>query len=637
MSYNKIDSFIALLEKNDELIRIKEFVDPVLEIAEITDRISKQKGGGKALLFENTGTEFPVLINSMGSINRICMALDVENLDDIGNEIENLFKQIAEPKISILDKLKFLPKLAQLSSWLPKSISGRGQCQEIIQNSPDLSKLPILKCWIADGGRFITLPMVITKDPKTGIRNVGMYRMQVFENQLSGMHWHRHKVGARHYSEYKKMNKKMPVAVALGGDFVYIYSSTAPLPDNIDEFILAGFLRKKKVELVRCITQDIEVPADADIIIEGFVDPQEDLILEGPFGDHTGYYSLADWYPKFHVTCITHRKNAIYPATIVGIPPQEDAYIGKATERIFLTPIKISMLPEIVDLALPFEGVAHNLSIIKIDKSYPGQAQKVMNALWGAGQMMFNKILIVIDNEVNIHNYKDLARYVCENLQVSNDIFFSKGPLDILDHSSTKFSIGGKMGIDGSKKFDEEKDEIQQIENSNMIFSNEIIEDIKANFSEIENINSDLLIDGISVLFISIKKDKSEHVKILWESLKKYQQMQSVKFVIFLDAVVDIFDISMNIWVLTNNIDPKRDSIISENSIIIDGTRKTKNEDGFARDWPNVVTSDEKTINTIDMKWENLGLGKFIESPSLKYKRLVMNEGAVVIEKKANT
>ncbi|MBT3208500.1 MAG: menaquinone biosynthesis decarboxylase [Bacteroidetes bacterium] len=632
MKKNNIDSFIEKTEQKGELIRIKEFVSPELEITEITDRISKQIDGGKALLFENTGTDFPVLINSMGSMNRICLALGVENLDDIGKEIEVLFKQISEPKLGIIDKLKFLPKLAQLSSWFPKNISGKGQCQEVVQETPDLSKIPILKCWPADGGKFITLPMVITKDPNTGIRNIGMYRMQVFDKQLTGMHWHRHKVGARHYSEYKKLGKKMPIAVALGGDLTYIYSATAPLPDNLDEFILAGFLRKKKVELVKCLTQDIEVPADADFIIEGYIDPQEELILEGPFGDHTGFYSLADYYPKFHVTCITHRKDAIYPATIVGIPPQEDAYIGKATERIFLTPIRISMLPEIVDMALPFEGVAHNLTLIKIDKSYPGQAQKVMNALWGAGQMMFNKIMIVIDNEVNIHNYKDLARYVFENLQVESDIFFSKGPLDILDHSSSKFSFGGKMGIDGSKKFDEEKNDSQNEKINVVSFSESVINSIKTQFPEIENINSNLIEDGIPVIFVSIKKDKNQHVKTLWEAMKNLPEMQSVKFVIFLDSVVNIFDISMNIWILTNNIDPKRDSIISENQIVIDGTRKTKADDGFTRDWPNVVTSDEKTIRTIDLKWEKLGLGKFIKSPSIKYKNLVINDGATVFE-----
>lgn len=334
MAWRDQQAFIEALEKQGELIRINTYVDPHLEIAEITDRISKSGGGGKALLFENTGTGFPVLMNAYGSEKRMCMALGVDSLDSIAKEIEDLFKLLASPKENMLDKLRLLPKLGQFASWMPKIIKGRGACQESIIMDPDLSKIPVLTCWPKDGGPFITLPVIHTKDLETNSRNVGMYRMQVFGPTLTGMHWHKHKVSAKHFSAYKKAGVKMPVAVSLGGDPVYAYSATAPLPENVDEYMLAGFLRKKKVELVRCITQpEIEVPADADIIIEGYVDPADDLIWEGPFGDHTGYYSLADWYPRFHVTAVTHRKNAVYPATIVGIPPQEDAWLGKATER----------------------------------------------------------------------------------------------------------------------------------------------------------------------------------------------------------------------------------------------------------------------------------------------------------------
>ena len=408
MAYKSLSQFIDYLEKEDELIRIKEYVDPELQITEIVDRLSKSENGGKAILFENTGTDFPVLINAMGSQKRMCMSLGVETLDDFGKEIENLFTDLTGPKTSIFDKLKLLPSLSKISSLMPKSISGKTKSQKIIIENPNLSKLPVLKCWPEDGGPFITLPMVITKDPVSGIRNVGMYRMQIFDKNLTGMHWHKHKVGARHFDEYRKLGKKMPVAVALGGDPAYTYAATAPVPDNVDEFLLAGFLRKQKVELVKCIIQDIEVPADADIITEGYIDPQEDFIWEGPFGDHPGFYSLADWYPKLHVTCITHRKNAIYPATIVGVPPMEDAWIGKATERIFLAPIRLAMLPEIIDYSLPFEGVAHNMTVVKIHKTYPGQALKVMNAMWGDDQMMFNKIMIFVDQDIDIHNYKEL-------------------------------------------------------------------------------------------------------------------------------------------------------------------------------------------------------------------------------------
>ncbi|HET9432470.1 MAG TPA: menaquinone biosynthesis decarboxylase, partial [Chitinophagaceae bacterium] len=419
MAYRNQQQFIDALEKEGELLRIKTFVDPNLEMAEITDRMSKQPGGGKALLFENTGYDFPVLMNAYGSEKRMCMALGVQHLDDVAKEIESLFKLLSAPKEGILDKLKMLPKLGQFSSWMPAVKSGRGECQDIVMSEkphrsgavwggpPDITKLPVITCWPKDGGPFVTLPVIHTKDPNTNTRNVGMYRMQVFDKTLTGMHWHKHKVSAKHFNEYKKLNKRMPVAVALGGDPVYAYAATAPLPENVDEYMLAGFLRKKKVELVKCISQpEIEVPADADFIIEGYVDPDDEMIWEGPFGDHTGYYSLPDWYPRFHITAITHKKNAVYPATIVGIPPQEDAWLGKATERIFLAPIKMTLIPEIVDMDMPVEGVFHNLVIAKIKKDYAGQGQKVMNAMWGAGQMMFNKILVLVDGEIKIQDYE---------------------------------------------------------------------------------------------------------------------------------------------------------------------------------------------------------------------------------------
>jgi len=456
MAYKDLTHFIQILEQNNELVRIKEYINPNLEITEITDRISKMAKGGKALLFENTGTKFPVLINALGSERRMELALGVSTLDELGLQIESLLKKFTSPKNSLIEKLKMLPALNEISSWMPTIISGRGKCQEVIHSNPDLSILPVLTCWPFDGGPFITFPMVNTKDPITGIRNIGMYRMQILDNQSTGMHWHKHKVGARHFNEYKQLGKLMPVAVALGGDPAYTYSATAPMPDNIDEYMLAGFLRKKKVELIKCITQDIEVPSDADIIIEGYINPQEELIWEGPFGDHTGYYSLADWYPKFHVTCITHKKNAIYPATIVGIPPQEDAYIAKATERLFLAPIKLTLLPEIADMDIPIAGVAHNLTLISIHKTYSGQAIKAAYALWGAGQMMFNKNLIVVDANVDVHDYLQVAQAISEHVSPATDIYFSQGPLDVLDHSASKFAFGGKMCIDATKKHNEE-------------------------------------------------------------------------------------------------------------------------------------------------------------------------------------
>ena len=410
MAYSGLKDFIILLENKNQLSRIKTFVDPLLEITEVTDRVTK--ANGKALLFENTGSDFPLLINAFGSDKRISLAIGREDLNEVGMEIEEILGTLSDLRGPLFKKISALPSLLKLASILPVRLKRKGICQQVIQPDPDLSILPVLKCWPHDAGRFITLPMVHTIHPETGNTNVGMYRMQVLDHNTTAMHWQRHKTGANHFEAWKKINKKMPVSVALGGDPAYTYSATAPLPENINEYILAGFLRKKKVRLVKCITNDLFVPFDADIILEGYVDPSEEPVWEGPFGDHTGFYSLADWYPRFHVTCITYSKNAVYPATIVGVPPQEDAWIAKATERLFLSPIKLTLQPEVVDFHMPDAGIAHNLVIVKINKSYPGQGMKVINSLFGAGQMMFTKYLVVVSGNIEIRSYKDLLKHI---------------------------------------------------------------------------------------------------------------------------------------------------------------------------------------------------------------------------------
>ncbi len=634
MAYKSLQAFIKKLEEEDELVRINTFVDPELEIAEITDRVSKTPDRNKALLFENTGTDFPLLINSMGSYKRMCIALGVDTLDDVAKDIEDLFHQLSSPKNGLLEKLTMLPQLSKFASWMPKVVKGKGACQEVVMSEPDLSKLPILKCWPKDGGRFVTLPAIHTKDPNTNIRNIGMYRMQVFEKDMTALHWHKHKVSARHYNEYKKREERMPVAVAIGGDPAYTYSATAPLPENVDEYMLAGFLRKKKVELVKCITQpEIEVPADADIIIEGYVDPNEELIWEGPFGDHTGYYSLPDWYPRFHVTAITHKKNAVYPATIVGIPPQEDAWLGKATERIFLAPIKMTMVPEIKDMNMPVEGVFHNLVITSIEKEYAGQGQKVMNAMWGAGQMMFNKILVLADGEADIRNYKELAQYVFNNLNPATDVYFSQGPMDVLDHSCSKLGFGGKMCIDGTKKCEEELTEQLQPFSINTQF---LAEKIKSNYPEIHSINDQLARDlNIPVLFIAIKKDRKGHVQELHKNITGLEELQGFKMILYVEHTVDANDIADFLWRLCNNLDPRRDHFYGgqeQNILGLDGTIKTKEHDGFTRPWPNIIAADKATIDAVDNKWSQLGLGDLIPSPSLKYQSQMYGDEAEVSE-----
>ncbi|MFT3702397.1 MAG: menaquinone biosynthesis decarboxylase [Agriterribacter sp.] len=640
MAYKNQQEFITSLERADELLRIKTYVDPKLEIAEITDRISKSGNGGKALLFENTGYDFPVLMNAYGSEKRMCMALGVQHLDDIASDIEALFKMLTKPKESILDKLSLLPKLNEFASWMPKIKKGKGECQEIVMQNPDLNKLPVITCWPKDGGPFITLPVIHTKDLVTGIRNVGMYRMQVFGSTLTGMHWHKHKVSAKHFSEYKKQGKRMPVAVALGGDPVYAYSATAPLPENVDEYMLAGFLRKKKVELVKCITQpELEVPADADFIIEGYVDPAEELIWEGPFGDHTGYYSLPDWYPRFHVTCITHKKNPVYPATIVGIPPQEDAWLGKATERIFLAPIKMTMVSEIIDMEMPVEGVFHNLVIAKIKKEFAGQGQKVMFAMWGAGQMMFNKILVIADELTDIRDYKKLALSVFKNLHVSTDVSFTAGPMDVLDHSCSKLGFGGKMCIDGTRKFEEERDDQYELAIENKTINTEAV---YAAFPEIHGINASLAEEGIPCLIISIKKNRRGHIKELHTRLcESIQTIDSIKMILYVEHNVDANNLAVALWRFCNNLDPKRDHILFERAFVhqpgktfaclgLDGTRKTKELDDFQRDWPNIIVADDATIQSVDEKWNDLHIGTFISSPSLQYKTQMYGDEAIV-------
>jgi 4-hydroxy-3-polyprenylbenzoate decarboxylase len=640
MAYKNQQQFIDVLEREGELVRIKEYVDPKLEIAEITDRISKTPGGGKALLFENTGYDFPVLMNAYGSEKRMCLALGVNHLDDVAHDIEALFKMLASPKESIVDKLKLLPKLGQFASWMPKVRSGRGECQQVVWQGKDadISKLPVITCWPKDGGPFVTLPVIHTKDPSTSTRNVGMYRMQVFGPQLTGMHWHKHKVSAKHFNEYKKLGRKMPVAVALGGDPAYAYSATAPLPENVDEYMLAGFLRKKKVELVKCITQpEIEVPADADFVIEGYVDPADELIWEGPFGDHTGYYSLPDWYPRFHITCITHKQGAVYPATIVGIPPQEDAWLGKATERIFLAPMKMTMVPEIVDMDMPVEGVFHNLVIAQIKKEYAGQGQKVMNAMWGAGQMMFNKILVVADTGVQIQDYEKLAQYAFKNLDPAADIYFSQGPMDVLDHSCSKLGFGGKMCIDGTAKYEEEKDDTSAWKSIN----NDWLNTIADKFDEVHAVNTSLLKKDIPVLVISVKKSKKGQGRDLHQQLCQAPEMEAVKMVLYVEHTVNANDLTVALWRFCNNLDPKRDSTLVQRPSSIDesktyscmgldGTIKSKEMDNFQRDWPNIIVSDEATIKSVDAKWDKLGLGEFLPSPSLKFQDQVYGLEAVV-------
>ena len=449
--FEDLRDYLNALEKRGELKKIKKEVDPVLEMGHIADRIVKQKG--PALLFENVkGSNISVVMNLFGTERRMAFALGVEDL----NDLEEKLKDFLEPEapVGLLRKLKLISSMGKFLNFKPKIVS-KGRCQEVVEREVDLGKLPVLKTWPKDGGRFFTLPLVFTKNPVTGILNCGMYRMQVMSKDSTAMHWHRHKDGAKHYRMAKERKEKLPVCVALGCDPAVIYSATLPLPEEVEEMFFAGILRGKSVEMVKAKSVDMLVPANAEIVLEGFVDTQEDLVLEGPFGDHTGYYSQTGYFPLFHVTCITHRKNPIYPATIVGKPPMEDAFLGKATERLFLPVIK-KIIPEVVDINLPVEGVFHNFAFVSIEKSYPGQAFKVINALWGLGLLSLAKNIVVFDRYVNVQDISEvLWRWGC-NVDPLRDTIFTKGPLDELDHSSPRVAFGSKMGIDATKKWEGE-------------------------------------------------------------------------------------------------------------------------------------------------------------------------------------
>ncbi|MBA4686278.1 MAG: menaquinone biosynthesis decarboxylase [Candidatus Galacturonibacter soehngenii] len=569
MAYRDLQSFLKKLEANGELKKIKIQVSPELEMTEIADRVSKAHG--PALLFQDvTDSNYPVVMNAMGSYKRMSMALGVENLDDIGEEIQAYLN--LENYLSIRGLCKSIPRLLRLVHVFPIKVRGRGPCQEVIEHNPDLSTLPVLKCWPKDAGRFFTLPLVFTKEADSKKQNVGMYRMQILDKTSTGMHWHKHKDGSNIYESYAKKGLKMPVSVALGCDPAITYAATAPLPKEIDEMMLAGWLRKSNVKMVKCVTNDIYVPANAEFVLEGYVDPSEELVWEGPFGDHTGYYSLADYYPRFHVTCITHKKNAIYPATVVGKPPMEDCYMAKATERIFL-PILRMQIPELVDLNLPLEGVFHNCAILSIKNRYPGAARKVMNAVWGMGQMMYTKLILIVDESVDVQNLSSVKDAVLKNVSGADSLFFCQGPLDALDHSSAKALYGCRLGVDATSQSKPKE-------------------------------------EGVTDTFAVITIDKKENYQGR-DAIEEYMKHHEDKFVICVDASVDPKDMSTVMWKVFNNIDAQRDIIIQGYKIGIDATKKFTGE-GITREWPDDITMTDDVKQAVEERWSKYGIDEVL-------------------------
>ena len=603
MNYPSLREFIDRLEREEELLRIKEPVSPILEIAEITDRVSKQPGGGKALLFENVeGSSMPVLINAFGSIRRMNMSLGVHDIEEIPKRIERYIK-IPTPS-TLLDKAKLLPMLLQAAQFPPKLLhTATPPCQEVVHlnENIDLGMIPILQCWPHDAGRFITFPIVINRSVDKKTRNVGLYRMQVYDRKTTAMHWHIHKDGAHFFHEYKKQNKVMEVAVALGADPASCYSASAPLPYGIDEFLLAGFIRKQGVPLVKCKTVDLEVPANAEIILEGYIDPSE-MRPEGPFGDHTGYYSQDGDYPVFHLTAITHRKDPVYLTTIVGKPPQEDFYLGRATERIFL-PLLKTQLPEIVDMDMPVEGVFHNCVIVSIDKRYPMQSRRLMSALWGLGQMSFVKTIVAVSAGVNVHDYEEVANLLLSNVDFETDLFFSEGVLDVLNHASDQMLYGSKLGIDLTTKIEGEPGYGKEAPLHIPTHTLPTQEEVMKAFQELKACR--ILELQAPVLFAALDKTAPNQGEEFINAFLDHPDFSALEIVIVLEGHVDITNTSTVMWKFFNNIDPKRDFHFQEERLGIDATQKLP-EEGYQQNWPEEIEMTSEIKTRVDKKWHNL-------------------------------
>ena len=608
MQYHSLREFIDRLENENELVRIKDHVSPILEITEITDRVSKQPGGGKALLFENVeGSNIPVLINAFGSSKRINMALGVRDIEKIPNDIDKYLK--IKPPSSLLEKVKLLPMLLEAAAFPPKMVSSRqASCQEVVLTGDDvdLGKIPILQCWPNDAGRFITFPIVVNRTIDRKLRNVGLYRMQVYDKKTTGMHWHIHKDGAHFFHEFKKQGKIMECAVAIGADPAVCYSASAPLPFGIDEFLFAGFIRKSPVPLVKCKTVDLEIPATAEIVLEGFIDPSE-MRLEGPFGDHTGYYSQDGDYPVFNITAITHRKNPIYLTTIVGKPPQEDFYLGKATERIFL-PLMRTQLPEIIDMNMPAEGVFHNLVILSIDKRFPMQARRLMSALWGMGQMSFVKTIIVFDQDVDIQNTQKVIETLLNKIDFTHDLFFSEGILDVLNHASDKALYGSKLGIDATTKIEGEDESKIKSENNSKTAS-PLSEHVLESFTELTSCKILKQNDLHQVAFATLDKKKPQQGCKVIKKFMNDKKFSAITVFVLLENHENVNDASTVLWKILNNIDPKRDMYFFGNRVGIDVSCKTGEPD-FKQYWPDEIEMSNNIKKIVDQKWTKMFDGK---------------------------
>jgi 4-hydroxy-3-polyprenylbenzoate decarboxylase len=597
--YKNLQQFLDHLEKNGELLKIQEEVSPHLEISKYTDRESKKPNGGKALLFQRVkNSAFPVATNIFGSPRRICMALGVDHLDDLGERVRKYLD--ISPPAGIKDALSMLPMALEASRFLPRRFKGKTPpCQEVVHtgNQVDLSKLPVLHCWPQDAGPFVTLPLVFTRSLATGKRNVGMYRLQIFDKNTTGMHWHIHKDGSHYFNEYRDAETRMPVSVAIGTDPATTYAATAPMPRGADEILLAGFIRKQPVVMAKCITNDLMVPAEAEFVLEGYVTPGE-LRREGPFGDHTGYYSLADDYPVFHVTAVTHRKKPVYSATLVGPPPMEDCYLAKATERLFL-PMLQMVMPEVMDYWLPWEGVFHNIVVVSMEKEFPVHAQKLISGLWGQGQMSFCKVITAVDKEVRADDTDAIIDLLVRRLDLATDLTHAKGVLDVLDHSSPFANFGAKLGIDLTRRFPGEpprsgsnalppldagmdlprlvKDRVPEAENCRHLFSD------REDTGDVSN----------RFLGVAITRPENKSGRVIGAQIMALPELTPFNIVILFDREIDLSNGSLMLWKVFNNVDPARDMVFYDGRLAINACKKGP-ADGHERTWPDELTFDQE-------------------------------------------
>jgi 4-hydroxy-3-polyprenylbenzoate decarboxylase len=593
--FRNLRAYLEALEKRGELRRVKVPVSAELEITEIADRMVKS--GGPALLFERVvGRDFPVAIGLFGTRARTAFALGVEDLDELAQKVERLLA-LSPGRGGLSALMGLLPKLPLLRGFFPKRVR-RAPVQEVVLKGEavDLTRLPVLKCWPLDGGPFITLPLVITRDPETGELNLGMYRMQVLDRRSTAMHWQLHKVGRRHLEKARKLGKKLPVAVALGGDPVLTYAATAPLPPlpGVSEFHLAGFLRGAPIELARGVTVDLPVPAEAEIVLEGYIDPEEPLVEEGPFGDHTGFYTPKDLYPRFHVTAITHRRGAIYPATIVGVPPMEDAYLIEATERLFLPALRL-VLPEVADYHMPPEGVAHNWVNVALRKEFPGQAYKAAYGMLGLGQMMFAKVLVAVDEEVPVKPGFSALQEALSHALPGRDTLLLRGPVDVLDHSSRAFAYGGKLFIDGTRKLPEEGGEVP--------FTPRAYPELPQEAEALEQRQ------WPGVWGVTLRKERPFQALALAERLLRHPQSAGIRLLLLADPDTALTPEEL-LWAVLNNIDPERDARVMPGMegpvLVLDGTRKLP-EEGFNRVWPERIRMDPKAKALVEARWQEYG------------------------------